>query len=244
MCTGPDDGMQWSRNNGKPKNWVQHTADFLGSEDNLDLLVMYHHKPNGVKQVITEGKKSGIPKDQPKKGIKVEPKDIADRVMMSATVFDYLRELSDKWTKPSQNIELISDEFDHEYTRQYNAQNQPKGKPLKKDDTPRGLKHWGLRTLWAYWIDNHLAKIEQIQSDWHKTAKDRMSTMKDAQGKIDDVAKKFADITMTTGDATVEKFMFPMSNPGNPLPGTATSSSNDQSKYGTWGGNNLGKLGL
>ncbi|KAJ5598379.1 hypothetical protein N7537_008463 [Penicillium hordei] len=241
---GPDDGMQWSRNNGKPKNWVQHTADFLGSEDNLDLLVMYHHKPNGVKQVITEGKKSGIPKDQPKKGIKVEPKDIADRVMMSATVFDYLRELSDKWTKPSQNIELISDEFDHEYTRQYNAQNQPKGKPLKKDDTPRGLKHWGLRTLWAYWIDNHLAKIEQIQSDWHKTAKDRMSTMKDAQGKIDDVAKKFADITMTTGDATVEKFMFPMSNPGNPLPGTATSSSNDQSKYGTWGGNNLGKLGL
>ncbi|KAF3014131.1 hypothetical protein E8E15_005519 [Penicillium rubens] len=82
----------------------------------------------------------------------------------------------------------------------YNAQNQPKGKPLKKGDIPRGLKHWGLRTLWAYWIDNHMAKVEQIQSDWHKTAKDRMSTMKDAQGKIDDVAKEFADITMTTGE--------------------------------------------
>lgn len=40
-----------------------------------------------------------------------------------------------------------------------------------------------------------------------------MSTMKDAQGKIDDiVAKKFADITMTTGDAAVKRFVFPMSD--------------------------------
>lgn len=109
--------MTWSRNNGPKMNWVQHTAEFLGNSQSLDLLVMYHEKPNGVKEVITEGRKSSLPKDDPSNGYIVEPKEIADKVMMTATVWNYLQEFSDKWTKPSQNIELISDEFDHEYTR-------------------------------------------------------------------------------------------------------------------------------
>ncbi|KAJ5932643.1 hypothetical protein N7516_007132 [Penicillium verrucosum] len=199
---------------GKKARGVQHTAEFLGNGQSLDLLVMYHEKPNGVKEVITEGRKSSLPKDDPSNGYIVEPKEIADKVMMTATVWNYLQEFSDKWTKPN--------------------------------DTPRGLKHWGLRTLWAYWIDNHLAKIEQIQADWHKTAKDQISSIKDKTDpkKIDAVAKKFADTTMTTGDAAVGKFKFPTSNAGKPLPGTATSASNDESKYGMWGGNQLGKLGL
>ncbi|KAJ5391856.1 hypothetical protein N7509_007346 [Penicillium cosmopolitanum] len=206
---GSSGGMTWSRNNGPKMNWVQHTAEFLGNGQSLDLLVMYHEKPNGVKEVITEGRKSSLPKDDPSNGYIVEPKEIADKVMMTAT-------------------------------------NKPNGQALKPDDTPRGLKHWGLRTLWAYWIDNHLAKIEQIQADWHKTAKDQISSIKDKTDpkKTDAVPKKFADITMTTGDAAVGKFKFPTSNAGKPLPGTATSASNDESKYGMWGGNQLGKLGL
>ena len=166
--------------------------------------------------------------------------------MMSTTVFDYLRTLSDKWTKPGQNIEMISGEFDLQYTLQYNTQNKPKGKALKKPDTPRGVKNWGLRTLWAYWIDNHLAKVEQIQSTWHKTAKTSMSAIKDPNDrtKVDEVAKKFADNTMMTGDAKVDNFKFPTPNPGKPLPGSPTSEFNDQSKYGMWGDNSLGKLGL
>jgi hypothetical protein len=222
--------MTWSRNNGPNKNWVQHTADFLGSGANLDLLVLYHKTPNGVKQVITEGKKSSLPSSA---------KGVADGVMMSATVFDYLRDLSDKWTKPSQNVELISDEFDTQYTRKY-VNTKPKGKALKMPKAPRDVKHWGLRTLWAYWIDRHLDKVEQVQADWHKTAKTKMENL----GVKDANAKKFAAQTMMTGDAAVGNFKFPQKNPGKPLPGTATSSSNDQSKYGMWGDNQLGKLGL
>lgn len=39
---------------------MKHTADKLGSNANTDLLVLYHDKPNGVKKVITEGKKSDL----------------------------------------------------------------------------------------------------------------------------------------------------------------------------------------
>ncbi|KAJ5326544.1 hypothetical protein MYU51_014673 [Penicillium brevicompactum] len=229
---GSSGGMTWSRNNGPKKNWVQHTADFLGSAANTDLLVLYHDSPNGVKKVITEG-------NQPELDISLQEKGLADKVMMSATVFDYIRTLSDKWTKPSQDIELISDEFDHEYTRQY-VNNKPSGKAIEKPKAPRDIKHWGLRTLWAYWIDRHLNEIEKVQSGWHQVAKTRM----EGKGQNNADAKKFASQTMTSGDAAVGKFKFPQKNVGKPLPGDPTSSSNDKSKYGMWGDNQLGKLGL
>lgn len=186
--------MTWPRNNGPNKNWVRHTADFLESSANLDQLVLYHKTPNGVKQV-TEGKKSSLP---------AVANDVADKVMMSATVFDYLRDLSDKWTKPSQNVELISDEFDTQYTRQY-VNTKPAGEALKMPKAPRDVKHWGLRTLRAYWIDRHLDKVEQVQADWHKTAKTKMENL----GVKDANAKKFAARTMMTGDAAVGNFKFP-----------------------------------
>ncbi|KAJ5294894.1 hypothetical protein N7508_009715 [Penicillium antarcticum] len=207
-------------------------ADLLGSNTNLDLLVLYHKTSNGVKQVITEGKMSSMPK-------KANAKSVADKVLMTATIFDYLRDLSDKWTKPSQNIELISDEFDAQYTRQY-VNKRPAGKPLEMPKAPRDVKHWGLRTIWAYWIDRHLGKVEQVQADWHKTAKGKMEGL----GVKDPNAKKFAYQFMTTRNAAVGNLKFPQNNPGKPLAGTATSSSNDQSKYGMWGDNQLGKLGL
>ncbi|KAJ6013126.1 hypothetical protein N7499_012267 [Penicillium canescens] len=130
---GSSGGMTWSRNNGPKKNWVQHTADVLGSASNTDLLVLYHDLPNGVKKVITEG-------NQPDLDINLAEKGLADKIMMSATVFDYIRTLSDKWTKPSQDIELISDEFDHEYSRQY-VNSPPSGKALEKPKAPRDIKH-------------------------------------------------------------------------------------------------------
>ncbi|KAJ6009019.1 hypothetical protein N7522_004035 [Penicillium canescens] len=177
---GSSGGMTWSRNNGPKKNWVQHTADVLGGASNTDLLVLYHDSPNGVKKVITEG-------NQPDLDINLAEKGLADKIMMSATVFDYIRTLSDKWTKPSQDIELIFDEFDHEYTRQY-VNSPPSGKALEKPKAPRDIKHWGLRTLWAYWIDRHLDQIEKVQSGWHKVAKTRM----EGKGQNSPDAKKFA----------------------------------------------------
>jgi hypothetical protein len=49
---------------------------------------------------------------------------------------------------------------------------------------------------------------------------------------------------MTTRDVVVGKFKFLTSNAGKPLPSTTISALNDESKYGMWGGNQLGKLGL
>lgn len=152
--------------------------------------------------------------------------------MISATVFYYLRTVSDKWTKPSQDIELISDEFDKEYTRQYTT-TKPQGRQLGKPKAPRDIKHWGLRTLWAYWIDKHLDAIETVQKEWHKVAKGYMDNLKSA------AAKQFSSQTMTTGAAAVGNFKFPSKNPGKLLPGTPMSSSNDECRYGMWGGNQL-----
>ncbi|OGE56382.1 hypothetical protein PENARI_c003G08007 [Penicillium arizonense] len=116
----------------------------------------------------------------------------------SAKVFDYLKALSDKWTKPSQDIELISDEFDREYMRQY-VQNPPPGRALGKPKAPRYIKQWGLRTLWCYWIDKHLDLIEQVQSAWHGVAKSKMESIKST------AATKFASQTTMTGDAAVDR---------------------------------------
>lgn len=134
-------------------------------------------------------------------------------------------------------MEKISDEFDFHYTRTYSSQPQP-GTPISKPETPRGVKHWGLRTLWCYYIDRHLDLIEQAQKVWHASTKSKMERMTPQS------AKDFAAQTMTNGDAKVENFKFPQPNPRNALPGTAGSSFNTESRYGMWGGNALGKLGL
>ncbi|KAJ6013127.1 hypothetical protein N7499_012266 [Penicillium canescens] len=66
----------------------------------------------------------------------------------------------------------------------------------------------------------------------------------EGKGQNSPDAKKFASQPMTTGDAAVGKFKFPQKNLGKPLPDDPTSSSNDKSRYGMWGDNQLGKLGL
>ncbi|KAL4962433.1 glycosyl hydrolases family 18-domain-containing protein [Aspergillus stella-maris] len=235
---GPSGGMQWNRdypsrkpkdepNKNKLKNFVQHTADVMGSKDNPDLLVLYHTTPNGVKDRVLEGKYSSI---------KGPPKAKMDTIMNRASVFDYLETLKDKWMKPGQDIELISDEFDRAYTSQH-SQKSPAGTALKKPDKPRGVKSWGLRTLWCYWIDRHLAMVDKVQVAWYSTAKTR------AQANPA-VPKEFLSQTMKTGAAALSKFQVPKKNAGSPLPGEVSSADNQKSRYGMWGDNGLRRLGL
>lgn len=132
---------------------------------------------------------------------------------------------------------MISDEFDRQYTEQY-YNSPPPGKALGKPDAPRGIKHWGLRTLWCFWIDRHLALVEQVQGAFHTSAKSKIQEYKSQD------AKDFVGQTMTSGAAAVSKFKFPQKNPGNPLPGDPLSASNEKSRYGMWGDNELRKLGL
>ncbi|KAL2869898.1 glycosyl hydrolases family 18-domain-containing protein [Aspergillus lucknowensis] len=230
---GPSGGMQWSRSNGaSKKNWVMHTADVLGSNLNPDLLVLYHDKPNGVKKTITEGHLTRLPSNP-------KTKDLAEMIMMSATVFDYLQTLKEKWMKPSQDIEKISDEFDRQYTEQY-YNNPPPGNALKYPKAPRDVKHWGLRTLWCYWIDRHMALVEESQAAWWTAAKSSMQGL----GTNDQSALDFVQQTMTSGAAAASKFKFPQKYAGSPLPGNPLSASNQHSRYGMWGDNQLGKLGM
>lgn len=95
-----------------------------------------------------------------------------------------------------------------------------------------------MRTLWCYWIDRHLALVEQVQSAWHTSAKSQ------AQGYNTQAATDFAGQTMTSGAAAVSKLKFPQKNPGSPLPGDPLSPSNQKSRYGMWGDNELRQLGL
>lgn len=103
---------------------------------------------------------------------------------------------------------------------------------------PQGVKRWGLRTLWCYFIDRHLDLAEQVQDVWHASTKSKLDKV-NAQ-----TAKDFVANAMTTGDAKVANFKFPQPNPKSPLPGTAGSDFNKESRYGMWGGNGLGRLGL
>ena len=59
-------------------------------------------------------------------------------------------------------------------------------------------------------------------------------------------AKEFIKSVMdaTTGAAYKTKLKFPQPNAGKPIPGDASSATNDMSRYGMWGGNGLGPLGL
>jgi hypothetical protein len=77
-----------------------------------------------------------------------------------------------------------------------------------------------------------------VQAAWHTTAKSKL------QGLQTQAATDFVTQTMTTGAAAASKFKFPQPNAASPLPGEALSASNTKSRYGMWGDNNLGKLGL
>ncbi|PLN83775.1 glycosyl hydrolases family 18-domain-containing protein [Aspergillus taichungensis] len=207
-------GLAWKQNGkGSNINWIQQTANVLGSNDNDDLLVMYHDKPNGVKKVITEGHKPGY-------GTANE-KGTADAIMMSATVFDYLRTLESKWTKPSKDIEKICDDFDKQYESRKPFQTT--GKELKKPAKPKGVTSWGLRTLWCYWIDNHLSKVEQVQSAWLTASRAKMDGFQ-TQAATDFITQV---IDSATGAAYSSKFKFPQPNAGKPLPGQPGGAAND-----------------
>lgn len=102
---------------------------------------------------------------------------------------------------------------------------------------PKGVKHWGLRTLWCYFIDNHLALEEEQWKIWHKAKKSKL------EKSPEQAAKDFAAQTMTNGDAKLANFKFPQPNPKNAIPGTG-SGLNAQSRFGMWGDKGLGRIGL
>lgn len=43
-------------------------------------------------------------------------------------------------------------------------------RPLIPSPMPPGVRSWGPRTMLCYWINNHLAKVEQITANWFPMA--------------------------------------------------------------------------
>lgn len=95
-----------------------------------------------------------------------------------------------------------------------------------------------MRTLWAYWIDNHLYKIEEKIPAW----------VAQAEVKAGGATSAFVQAYMQSpgGLATADQMHFPLdANNANALiPGTQGSATSTASRYMMWDGATYGSLGL
>lgn len=157
----------------------------------------------------------------------------------TANVFSYLADatIENAWTAPSKSIETVCVQFDNLFWGSTSDTNAP-GTKLVRDATPQGVTNWGMRTLWAYWVDNHLYKIEQQVPSWVTTA----------VGKVGGAQSPFALAYMQTpgGQATADQMHFPLdaNNAAAPIPGSQGSATSSASRYMMWDGATYGVLGL
>lgn len=96
--------------------------------------------------------------------------------------------------------------------------------------------------MWCFWIDNYLAWIEQIVGSWLSSAE---QAIQQTTGGSSNLGRNFiANHMRGTGWATRARMHFPhaANYAITPLPGTQGSASTTASKYGMWGGNQLGQL--
>lgn len=99
------------------------------------------------------------------------------------------------------------------------------------------MTHWGLRTLWCFWIDQHLRETEYLASSWAETAKTIMEAYADDDDDdISDDATQFIQNFMGPGGQVTSAHLL---YPRNPRGG-----SRSQSEYDMWGNNNLGDTGI
>lgn len=151
------------------------------------------------------------------------------------------------WTQPSNSIEYISAAFDAHFwqgiktdangNKYIHGPSVPVGREFRIPPPPKGVNHWGLRTLWCYWIDRHLAETEKIAGEWAKTAKTVMNThAQSPNAGAKRKARQFMQAFMGTGGmVTSTQLRYPRN---------ANGGSNSQSPYNMWGNNNFGILGI
>lgn len=151
------------------------------------------------------------------------------------------------WVGPSRGVESVADYFDQAF---WTVPRQYPGSPLVRGPQPQGVTSWGLRTLWCYWIDNHLERIEQKIRIWLNGEAASWATRKNpSNAGSSQLASKFWINHMQNGGlASADKMHFPHDPQfaAIPLPGTqASQASNfERSRYEMWGTNGLGRLGL
>jgi chitinase len=136
---------------------------------------------------------------------------------------------------------MVADAFDQNF---WTANFAAGGTPLTRPAAPAGVTHWGLRTLWCYWIDNHSKKIEDQVSVWLSQAR---TILQGQTGGSSNVARNFLQNQMSgNGLATVANMHLPRAGgfAAIPLPGNPGSATTTASRYMMWGNNEFGQLGV
>ena len=110
---------------------------------------------------------------------------------------------------------------------------------MKRPNGLNGATNWGMRTLWCYWIDQHLERIELQYNNWATAAKTNLQNVNQIRSatpqEINDANNFITQYMNNGGGASPSDATFPQTVP--PIPGQS-------SKYEMWGGNGYGPLGL
>ncbi|THV84301.1 hypothetical protein D6D29_03240 [Aureobasidium pullulans] len=217
-------------------NFLGNCAEVTGGVSQPTLMAVYYGPANGWKGKIT---KAQWPAFSSLSGTVAQQQEQAGVVIRdTANVFQYLRDatIQDAWTTPSKSVETVCVQFDNNFWGSTSAANAP-GTALDGPASPQGVVNWGMRTMWAYWIDNHLYKIEQQVPSWVILA----------LGKVGGAGGGFARSYMqANGMVSASQMHFPLdaNSPNAPIPGTQGSATSTVSRYMMWDGATHGALGL
>ncbi|TIA40244.1 hypothetical protein D6C78_02669 [Aureobasidium pullulans] len=217
-------------------NFLGNCAEVTGGVSQPTLMAVYYGPANGWKGKIT---KAQWPAFSSLSGTVAQQQEQAGVVIRdTANVFQYLRDatIQDAWTTPSKSVETVCVQFDNNFWGSTSAANAP-GTALDGPASPQGVANWGMRTMWAYWIDNHLYKIEQQVPSWVILA----------LGKVGGAGGGFARSYMqANGMVSASQMHFPLdaNSPNAPIPGTQGSATSTVSRYMMWDGATHGALGL
>ncbi|KAK0647937.1 Killer toxin subunits alpha/beta [Lasiodiplodia hormozganensis] len=234
--TGNNNGFLFQYN-GNNWDWLDHVAsEALGSaitRETRGLLAVLLQDVNSVKKDWTQGNQVSPP---PTTGSQSRA---TQDVRNSASVFQYLQhaDIRPRWTQPSNEVEAICDAFDSAFTWGQSPQGttEPTG-----PQRPNTVTSWGLRTLWCYWIDNHIDRAQRNIASYLATSQAVLNSFAGGQSQV---AAQFITNHMTpgTGLANANQMHFPRAaNWANrPLPGT-NSAASTSSRYMLWGDSRVG----
>ncbi|KAL4984435.1 hypothetical protein BDW68DRAFT_193691 [Aspergillus falconensis] len=223
----------------EPSNFLANAATKVGGDDHPELMALLWSTTNAAKGVWVGGGRPDL------NNVPDTPRGLAEAIQTSASVFDYLNMpyISNAWRVTSNGIEAVCDAFDRNFWGSAYAAAAP-GTPLQGPPSPNGVTSWGLRTAWCFWIDNHLARIETNVAAWIANAKTRLQAK---TGGSSQLASRFIAAYMgANGLASASRMHF-YREPNfatTPLPGTMGSARTTTSRYGMWGNNGLGRLGV
>ncbi|GLA25444.1 hypothetical protein AnigIFM63326_002145 [Aspergillus niger] len=223
----------------EPSNFITNTATLVGGINHPELMALLYDSTNGAKGVWVGGRLPNW------KNVADKAKDTAKVIQTSASVFNYLQVpyITSAWMVTSNSIEAACNAFDESFWGSAYANAAP-GTAMNGPARPAGVTSWGLRTAWCFWIDNHLAKIERNIGPWLDTGKNRLQSYTTGSDRL---ASKFLAAYMgSSGLASTSRMRFPRAAnfATTPLPGTANSAITTSSRYGMWGNNGLGALGV